>query len=104
MTKHRKRSAEESRPNGSEAPKPAAPSAAPRLKAKKDEEVRRPNAAVRLWTFFKDARRELTRVSWPTRKETFKSTAVLLVFVAVSAVYLALVDGVLTRVLRLIVG
>jgi preprotein translocase subunit SecE len=67
-------------------------------------EVAPPNAAQRFIQFLKDARRELNRVTWPTSKETVRSTAVLLVLVGVSAIYLALVDGVLTRLLRLIVG
>lgn len=68
------------------------------------EEVKPPNAVKRLLNFFKDARRELGRVTWPKRSETLRSTGVLLVLVAISAVYLALVDGILTRILRLIVG
>ncbi|MDR1111828.1 MAG: preprotein translocase subunit SecE [Deltaproteobacteria bacterium] len=112
MTKHRRnkpapgdgpangQAAEFSKP----APPPPPPSA-PRLKAKREqEEVKPPSALSRFIGFLKDARRELTRVTWPTRKETVTSTGVLLALVAISAVYLALVDGILTRILRLIVG
>ncbi|MDR1657845.1 MAG: preprotein translocase subunit SecE [Deltaproteobacteria bacterium] len=82
-----------------------APPAQPKLKSKKEkEEVKEPGAVKRLFIFFKDAKRELSRVTWPGRKETVKSTGVLLVLVALSAVYLALVDGILTRLLKFIVG
>jgi preprotein translocase subunit SecE len=71
---------------------------------KEAEEVKDPNAFQRLWAFFVDARHELNRVTWPKRKETVRSTMVLLVLVAISSIYLALVDGILTRILKLIVG
>lgn len=67
-------------------------------------EVKAPNFIQNFIEFLISAKRELRKVTWPTRDETFKSTGVLLVFVIISAVYLALVDGVLTRILRLIVG
>ncbi|MDR1871947.1 MAG: preprotein translocase subunit SecE [Deltaproteobacteria bacterium] len=110
MTKHRKNKAvveNSANPQGIELAKetkPVAP-APPRLKSKKEEgEVKAPSAPARLIQFFKDARKELSRVTWPTRKETFKSTGVLLVLVAVSAAYLGLVDGFLSWILRLLVG
>jgi preprotein translocase subunit SecE len=108
MTKHRKTkdSAEPAADGQSAAPSaPTAAPALPRLKPRKEaEEVKEPNAVMRLITFFKDARRELNKVTWPNRKETFTSTGVLLVLVGLSAIYLAVVDGILTRLLRLIVG
>jgi preprotein translocase subunit SecE len=107
MTKHRKLKDKNKTENVAVTAPTPAPSvaAAPKLRSKKEEqEVKEPNLLVRLITFFKDAKRELTRVTWPNRKETVRSTAVLLVLVAISAVYLALVDGILTRLLRLIVG
>ena len=58
---------------------------------------------VRAYTFFVEAKEELSRVVWPTRKETFDSTWRLLVLVAICGVFLALVDGILTRILSLIV-
>jgi preprotein translocase subunit SecE len=103
MTKHRKPTKETE--SAAAAPSLAKAPAAPlRVKRETAEEVKPPNAVERLVNFLKDARRELTRVTWPTRKETVRSTAVLLVLVGVSAVYLALVDGLLTRLLKLIVG
>jgi preprotein translocase subunit SecE len=84
--------------------KPQAPPP-PRLKSKKeDAEVKPPSWPFRLLNFFREAKKELSRVTWPTRKETVKSTGVLLVLVAISAAYLGLVDSFLSWVLRLLVG
>jgi preprotein translocase subunit SecE len=64
---------------------------------------KKPGKISRLITFFKDAKAELKNVTWPTRSETIKSTGVLLVLVGISAIYLGAVDGILTRLLGLIV-
>jgi preprotein translocase subunit SecE len=105
MTKHRKVSKLPPEQAGTEAAqavalaKPAAQSALPKLKPKKvQEEVKRPNAVMRFISFLKDARRELTRVTWPTRKETVQSTGVLLILVCISALYLFLVDSLINLV------
>ncbi|MDR1578242.1 MAG: preprotein translocase subunit SecE [Deltaproteobacteria bacterium] len=108
MTKHRKSKADIVEITVEDAAdkldKPVAP-AIPRLKSKREEaEVKPPNSLTRILTFFKEAKKELTRVTWPTRDETLKSTGVLLVLVAISAAYLGLVDGFLSWVLRLLVG
>jgi preprotein translocase subunit SecE len=112
MTKHRKKSAltkdkaQSLLPSGpGDAPAKPRPPAQPGLKPKKvAEEVKPPSRLSRLISFFKDAKRELSWVSWPSRKDTIKSTGVLLVLVGIAAAYLGLVDGLLSFVLRLIVG
>jgi len=47
---------------------------------------------------------ELRKVVWPSRKETIGSTSVVLVIVALSGVFLGIVDLILSRLVRLIVG
>lgn len=47
---------------------------------------------------------ELRKVVWPSRKETLGTTAVVLVIVAFSGVFLGLVDAVLSRLVRLLIG
>lgn len=54
-------------------------------------------------TFFKEAKDELGRVVWPTRKETVDSTWRLLILVILAGLYLGLVDSILSRLLSLIV-
>jgi preprotein translocase subunit SecE len=46
--------------------------------------------------FFRDVRSELRKVTFPTRKETMASTAVVLVAVFALAIYLGIVDAVLS--------
>ena len=51
-------------------------------------------------SFFKEAWQELKRVHWPTRKETYAATSVVIILVLLIALYLALVDFGLTRTIR----
>ena len=54
--------------------------------------------------FLTDVKVELNKVTWPTRKDTYASTIVVIVLVLVSAVYLGGIDLVLSRLIRLILG
>ena len=49
--------------------------------------------------FFRDVRSELRKVTFPTRKETIASTAVVLVAVFAISIYLGIVDAVLSLVI-----
>ena len=66
-------------------------------------EAKESNIFRRGYQFFVDAKDELGRVVWPTRKETIDSTWRLLILVVIVGIYLALVDGILTRLLSLLV-
>jgi preprotein translocase subunit SecE len=44
------------------------------------------------WLFFLESRVELRKVFWPTRQETFTTTVVVLVFVAIASVFFWLLD------------
>ena len=52
--------------------------------------------------FFREVKVELTKVTWPTKKQTIGSTAVVIVFVFVIAFFLGLVDIGLSNLIRLI--
>lgn len=54
--------------------------------------------------FLKDARAELKRVTWPTRKQTLASTAVVLIIVFIVAIYLGIIDYILAKLVRVILG
>jgi len=54
--------------------------------------------------FFKDAWQELKKVYWPSRKETYVTTLVVLVVVLLISVFLAVVDLGLTRAIQAIVS
>jgi preprotein translocase subunit SecE len=54
--------------------------------------------------FLRQVRQEVARVTWPTRKETTVTTAMVLVMVFVTALFFFLVDQVLAHGVRLILG
>ncbi|MBW2614736.1 MAG: preprotein translocase subunit SecE [Deltaproteobacteria bacterium] len=54
--------------------------------------------------FLREAKNELKRVKWPTRKELLASTAVVIVFSLIVSFFLGLVDFGLIKVIKSIVG
>jgi len=54
--------------------------------------------------FLKDARTELRKVKWPTRKELLASTAMVIILVLIVALYLGLVDFGLGKIINRVVG
>lgn len=72
--------------------------------AKKPEESTR----IALWhqvrQYLREVSFELRKVVWPSRKETIGSTTVVLVIVTLSAIYFGIVDAVLSKLVRLVIG
>jgi preprotein translocase subunit SecE len=61
--------------------------------------------AVRHTTeFFQESWQELKKVHWPSRKETYAATLVVIVVVILISVYLAMVDFVLTKAIQAVIG
>jgi preprotein translocase subunit SecE len=60
------------------------------------------DSGIRSVTFLQEVWAELKKVHWPTRKETYAATGVVLVIVALIAFYLGLVDFVLSQVVQII--
>ncbi len=64
--------------------------------AKKSKEAKKPNIFVRigrsLKKFWKSMKSELKRVTWISRKQTFTSTLLVLVCMAISMVVIGLLD------------
>ena len=54
--------------------------------------------------FLQEVRQEATKVTWPTRKETGISTAMVFVFVILAAVFFLIVDQLLQIGVKLIFG
>ena len=54
--------------------------------------------------FFQEVRQEATKVTWPTRKETSVSTAMVFVFVILAAIFFFVVDQVLQVGIKFIFG
>jgi preprotein translocase subunit SecE len=56
------------------------------------------------FAFSQDAVTEARKVVWPPRKETMQMTGVVILFVIVMALFLWIVDGSLTWLVRLLMG
>jgi preprotein translocase subunit SecE len=54
--------------------------------------------------YLKEVLHEMRKVVFPSRKETIGSTTIVLVIVLLAALFLGLVDSVLARLVRLLVG
>jgi preprotein translocase subunit SecE len=56
------------------------------------------------FAFAQDAWAEAGRVSWPTRKETIQTTAIVFAFVVVMALFLFAVDSTLAWAIKMLTG
>ena len=55
----------------------------------------------RLISFLKEARAELGKVTWPTRKELMESTVLVIVSVIAMSIFIGAVDFVFNQLLQL---
>jgi preprotein translocase subunit SecE len=53
--------------------------------------------------FVKEAWQELKKVHWPSRKETYAATAVVLILVFLLVLYMAVIDYGLTKMIQYVV-
>ena len=54
--------------------------------------------------FFNESRQELKKVTWPSKQQTVSSTWVVLAVTVILAVFLGLVDLVLSKAIGLLLG
>ncbi len=54
--------------------------------------------------FIREVRREVSKVTWPTRKETTVTTGMVFVMVFLAAMFFFLIDQILSGAVRLILG
>jgi preprotein translocase subunit SecE len=54
----------------------------------------------RMRTFFREVRIEMGKVTWPSRKEIFKSTGVVIIAVAIAAVFIGVFDFIWNTIVR----
>jgi preprotein translocase subunit SecE len=54
--------------------------------------------------FFREVRQEVSRVTWPSRKETAVTTAMVFVMVFVAALFFFVIDQILSNGIRFILG
>jgi preprotein translocase subunit SecE len=53
-------------------------------------------------SFLQEVWAELKKVHWPSRNETYAATAVVLVIVGITSLYLGAVDFVLSQIMQLV--
>lgn len=71
---------------------------------KKAEAGKKQKKESRAVKFFRDTRSEFKKISWPTRKQVWNNTLVVLVTVAIFAVVVWGLDFVLNSVRDLVIG
>ncbi len=54
--------------------------------------------------FIREVRQETSKVTWPTRKETTISTAMVLVLTVIMAIFFLLVDNIVRWAVELVLG
>jgi preprotein translocase subunit SecE len=54
--------------------------------------------------FIREVRQETSKVTWPTRKETAITTAMVFIMVVLAAIFFFLVDSVLSSAIQFILG
>ena len=54
--------------------------------------------------FLSDAKAELKKVTWPTRKQTTASTLVVIIIVFIMAIYFGIIDFGLAKLIKFILG
>jgi preprotein translocase subunit SecE len=67
-----------------------------------DEEIGKANFIHRGVGFLKEVRGEFTKVNWPTREELSGSTAVVIVLSLLIAIFIGIIDLVLSNLLTLL--
>ena len=54
--------------------------------------------------FIREVRQEVSKVTWPTRKETTVTTIMVFIFVFLATIFFFVVDQALSWVVRLVLG
>ena len=60
------------------------------------------NLFRKIINFIKESRAELRKVTWPNRKQLISSTVVVIITVALVAVFLGIVDLIFSRIVTII--
>ena len=54
--------------------------------------------------YLREVRQEISKVTWPTKKETFTSAGIVLIVISIAAVILMLVDQFFSFLVRIVLG
>ena len=69
-----------------------------------DAEAPAPRRRTSPLQFFQEVRREMSKVTWPSWKETWLTTVMVFIMVALTMVFFFVVDSVLAYGERLLIG
>lgn len=61
-------------------------------------------ATINPGQFIREVRQEVSKVTWPTRKETTVTTIMVFIMVALAAIFFLLVDWGLSHLVKLVLG
>jgi len=54
--------------------------------------------------FMQEVRQETAKVTWPSRKEVWITTLMVIIMVALASIFFLLVDQTLSRIVRFVLG
>ena len=54
--------------------------------------------------FFREVRQEVSRVTWPSRKETAVTTGMVFVMVFICALFFFVIDQIFSQIVRFVLG
>jgi preprotein translocase subunit SecE len=55
-------------------------------------------------TFIQEVRQEVSKVTWPSWKEVWITTAMVLIMVALTAVFFLIADQIILRIIQFVLG
>ena len=55
-------------------------------------------------TFMQEVRQEVSKVTWPSWKEVWVTTVMVIIMVALASIFFLLVDQALSHIVRLVLG
>jgi preprotein translocase subunit SecE len=55
-------------------------------------------------TFIQEVRQEVSKVTWPTWKEVWITTVMVLIMVALTAVFFLVADQIILRIIQFVLG
>jgi len=58
----------------------------------------------RITKYFKEVRAELRKVTWPSRAETMRLSAIVIMVLVVMSIFMAVIDYIFAWLIRLIIG
>ena len=66
--------------------------------------VAKNSTGTKLKTFIREAKAELKKVTWPTRRQIWYWTVIVIVFTLCVSLYLGLIDFILAWLFRMLLG